>query len=258
MTRLDNSLKRALADYLIALGDDELILGHRDSEWCGHAPILEEDIAFANLALDEVGHARVWYQLAAALLDEDVAKYPDKLTFLRPASEYRCVQLVETPNGDWAFTMLRQYFFDAFEVLRLEKLRSSAHSPLAEASAKILNEELYHLRHTSAWLPRLGLGTDESHSRMQAALDKLWPYALQLLDPLPEEAALAAHDLVPDSAGLQSEWLADVSVMLQQSGLAAPEDSRAVSSSRTEHSPYLESMLEEMQSVARLAPAARW
>ncbi len=258
MTTLDKSLKRGLADYLIALGDDELILGHRDSEWCGHAPILEEDIAFANLALDEIGHARVCYELAADLLGEGKAKYPDWLTFLRPASDFRSVQMVELPNGDWAFTMLRQYLFDAFEVLRLHQLKASAYRPLAEAAAKILNEELYHLRHTSAWLPRLGQGTDESHDRMQAALDQLWPYALQLLAPMPEEADLAAHELVPDSAGLQSAWLADVSAVLQQSGLTIPENVRAIPASRAEHSTHLEGMLEEMQSVTRLAPAARW
>src|SRR3972149_8426617 len=112
---MSETQKKALADYLIALADDELILGHRDSEWTGHAPILEEDIAFANIALDEIGHARLWYELAADLIGEDKNTFPDKKVFFRPAQEFSCLQFVELPKGDWAFSMLRQYLFDAFE-----------------------------------------------------------------------------------------------------------------------------------------------
>src|SRR5262249_24761260 len=148
-------LRDVLADYLLALADDELILGHRDSEWCGHAPILEEDIAFANLALDEIGHARVWYGLLGDLLSKDPETYPDELVYRRDASEFRCAQFVELPKGDWAFSMLRQYLFDSIEAMRLEALTESSYQPLADAAAKMRPEEMYHLRHTSAWVRRL-------------------------------------------------------------------------------------------------------
>ena len=162
-----------LANYLLALADDEFILGHRVSEWCGHAPILEEDIAFANIALDEIGHARLWLQLAAKELGEDPAIFPDQQSFFRAPSEFRNLPLAELPNGDWAFSMLRQYLFDSFEISRLELLKKSPHSGLSGLAAKIYTEELYHLRHTQAWVSRLAQGTDESHSRSQAALDTL-------------------------------------------------------------------------------------
>jgi ring-1,2-phenylacetyl-CoA epoxidase subunit PaaC len=157
------------AAYLLALADDELILGHRDSEWTGHAPILEEDIAFANIAQDEIGHASLWYGLVQRLGGAE----PDRLVFFRPPSEYRNAPLVELPKGDWAFSMLRQYLFDAAEAQRLPLLAASAHRPLAEAAAKIRTEEIYHLRHTQAWIERLAQGTAESHGRTQAALDLL-------------------------------------------------------------------------------------
>ena len=152
------------AEYLIALADDELILGHRDSEWCGHAPILEEDIAFANIALDEIGHARLWLELAAKELGEDPGTYPDKQTFFRAPGDYRSLPLADLPNGDWAFSMLRQYLFDSFEILRLETLKGSQHKGITELAVKIHTEELYHLRHTKAWVLRLAQGTEESAS----------------------------------------------------------------------------------------------
>src|SRR5215471_16608308 len=141
----------ALPTYLLALADDELLLGHRDSEWTGHAPILEEDIAFANLAQDEIGHAALWYGLLRNLDGSD----PDRLIFFREPGAFRNAQLVELPKGDWAFSMLRQYLFDAAESVRLPLLAVSTHRPLAEAAAKIRPEELYHLRHTQAWIQRL-------------------------------------------------------------------------------------------------------
>ena len=151
-----------LNDYILSLADDELILGHRDSEWCGHAPILEEDIAFANLALDEIGHANLWYGLLAGILEQDPLTYPDQLVYFRRPNDYRNIQMVELPNGDWAFSMLRQYLLDAAELVRLNALAQSQFIPLAEVAAKILKEELYHHRHSSAWVRRLGLGTATS------------------------------------------------------------------------------------------------
>lgn len=249
--------KQALAAYLIALADDELVLGHRDSEWCGHAPILEEDIAFANIALDEIGHARLWYELAAKLLGEDSAAYPDQLAFFRPAAEFHCLPLVELPKGDWAFSMLRQYLFDTFEARRLEKLAASPQAPLAEVAAKIRTEELYHLRHSGAWLPRLGLGTAESHARTQAALDTLWPYALALGDPLPGEAELVEAGAAPSSQEIFVAWKKEVTAALKAASLAIP-DAAPAPGSRGEHSEHLAPLLADMQTVARLEPEANW
>jgi ring-1,2-phenylacetyl-CoA epoxidase subunit PaaC len=251
-------LREALANYLTALGDDELILAHRDSEWTGHAPILEEDIAFANLALDELGHASAWYRLAAELLDEDPDRHPDRLVFWRPAAEFRNVRMVELPNGDWAFSMLRQYFFDASEQVRLSGLAHSEHPGLAQTAVKIRTEELYHLRHTSAWVRRLGLGTHESHRRMQAALAELYPYGLQIFAEIAGELELAQAGLVPRFDGLLSAWVALVTGDLTGCNLRIPDGILSKPAGRNEHTPHLERLVAEMQEVARLEAGAAW
>lgn len=251
-------LREALANYLTALGDDELILAHRDSEWAGHAPILEEDIAFANLALDELGHASAWYRLAAELLDEDPDRHPDRLVFWRPAAEFRNVRMVELPNGDWAFSMLRQYLFDASEQVRLTALVLSEHPGLSDAAAKIRTEELYHLRHTRAWVRRLGLGTAESNRKMQTALEVLYPHALQLFAEGAGEIALAQATLVPPSDLVLAKWASQVSEDLTASELRIPDEDLPTRAGRNEHTPHLERLVAEMQEVARLEAGAAW
>ena len=244
-----------LASYLLALADDELLLGHRDSEWTGHAPILEEDIAFANLAQDEIGHAALWYGL---LRDLDGTE-PDRLIFFREPAEYRNTQLVELPKGDWAFSMLRQYLFDTNEFVRLSMQARSRHRPLAEVAAKIAPEEMYHLRHTVSWVERLAQGTDESHRRMQAALDLLWPYALQLFEPTPGADELVHKGIAPAAAELRHGWLQAVGPFLGEVGLLLPEAEQSVSVRRDMHTPHLAELLADMQSVARLeGPDVHW
>lgn len=249
-------LKQALADYLIAMADDELILGHRNSEWCGHAPILEEDIAFANIALDEVGHAIVWYELAADVLGEERDTYANRMVYFRDAHEYRNAQMLELPKGDWAFTMLRQYLFDQFEMVRLERLTQSSYAPLAEAATKIRTEEIYHLRHTQAWVRRLGLGTDESHRRMQTALDELWPYAIALFEPSDITRLLINAEYVPDVSPLKTEWMERITTYSQEAGLTLPKILAVPS--RTHHTEHLAGLLSDLQQVARLDVNARW
>ncbi len=245
----------ALAAQLLAMADDELILGHRDSEWTGHAPILEEDIAFANLAQDEIGHAIAWYGLVESL----TGSLPDHLVFFREPAGYRNVQLVELPNGDWAFSMLRQFLFDAAETARLPLLVQSAHAPLAAAAAKIRTEELYHDRHARAWVKRLAQGTAESHRRMQQALDRAWPFALQLFALLPGEAGLTLSGLIPEAAQVRSAWLNDVSPFLQSIGLSVPAETEPPTLTRAEHTEHLAALLADMQSVARLeSPGTPW
>lgn len=255
---MNDTQKKALAAYLVAMGDDELILGHRDSEWTGHAPILEEDIAFANLALDEIGHARLWYELAADLMGVDRARFPDQQVYFRPAADFRCLQFVELPKGDWAFSMVRQYLFDAFEQHHLVGLVKSKHQPLADVAARIRTEELYHLRHTQAWVPRLGLGTEESRARMQAALDELWPYAQALGAPLPGALELLEAGLVPGSSSLFDLWSEEVTQFLKEAGLQVPPADNDVQADRAVHSEYFPALISDLQEVAQLDPEAQW
>lgn len=235
------------------MADDELVLAHRDSEWTGHSPILEEDIAFSNITQDELGHASLCYDLCCNLTGDD----PDRLVFFRSAEEYQNVQMVELPNGDWAFTMARQYLFDAYEQVNLANLVKCGFQPLAEATGKIRSEELYHYRHTSDWMRRLGLGTDESNKRTQLALEALWPFAGQLFVDTPASQALSDTGLLPGRGGLKMEWEELVIPFLQESGLLIPSD-RPLNSPRSNHTEHLTELLIEMQEVARLNPLVRW
>ena len=250
---MDHKITAALAAKLLAMADDELILGHRLSEWTGHAPILEEDIAFANIAQDEIGHAVVWYNIRQELVDESA----DQLAFFRHADGFRNTQFVELPNGDWAFSMLRQYLFDTYEMLNLTRLQQSNYQPIAEAAAKMRPEELYHYRHTHAWMKRLGLGTEESNRRSQDALEQLWPYMAQLFAPLPDEALLVEARFVPDSDELYEAWSSLVLSFLEEIELAFPA-SAPPTPPRSEHTPHLQTLLTDMQEVARLEPEAIW
>ena len=251
---MNANLQSAISTKLLALADDELILAHRNSEWTGHGPILEEDIAFTNIALDEMGHAATWYRLRQELMGEEA----DTAVFFRDASEYRNVQLVELPNGDWAFSMLRQYLFDMYELKHLAQLAQSNYQPLAAAAAKIGTEEIYHLRHTSNWVKRLGLGTQESQQRMQTALTVLWPYAQQLFEPLPVESLLDEEGILTPIENIYEDWVEQTTTHLMKSGLTIPTYSQLPAVDRTFHSDDFSSLLSEMQSVARLDPEAQW
>lgn len=248
-----NEIKQALIAKLTALADDEVILAHRNSEWTGHAPILEEDIALANFAQDDLGHATLWYSLRKELDGAD----PDWLAFFRDANEYRSSELVELPRGDWAFTMLRQFLFDLYETLWLQQAKNSTYQPLADAANKILREERFHLQHTRAWVERLGLGTEESGRRMQTALDFMWGYAQQLFVPIPGEDLLVVEGIVPDLETVKTQWLQYSSQHLQNSGLRLPVNPGYQPTSRTLHTEHLWSILAEMQSTARWDPEAK-
>jgi ring-1,2-phenylacetyl-CoA epoxidase subunit PaaC len=247
---VNHELKAALIERLTALADDELILGHRNSEWTGHAPILEEDIALANLAQDELGHARLYYDLRRELDGSD----PDRLVYFRAVPEWRSAQLLELPKGDWAFTMLRQYLFDTYEHVLLSSLRESSHEALKQVAEKILREERFHLQHSALWVERLGLGTEASHRRMQAALDTLWPCTKQLFVPLEGDELLVQAGILPDLNDLEASWQQAVVTVLEAASLGIP-DASPLSASRREHSEHLAPLLSELQEVARLEPA---
>ncbi len=244
----------AIAHYLTALADDELVLAHRDSEWTGHAPILEEDIAFSNIAQDEMGHALLWYNQLSGL----IGIAPDRLVFFREASEFRNVQLVELPKGDWAFTILRQYLFDAYELVQLKWLEKSPLPLLAEPAAKIRREEIYHYRHSSSWTRRLGLGTGESNQRMQRALDELWLFTGQLFSKDELTWPLVIAGMIPDPVDQWSEWQALVVPFLSGSGLNLPAETNPIPAERTQHSKHLSDLLLDLQEVARSDPEADW
>jgi ring-1,2-phenylacetyl-CoA epoxidase subunit PaaC len=250
--------KALLAQWLLGQADDQMILAHRNSEWTGHAPILEEDIAFANIALDEMGHAHLLYQIHTGLLEQDAESYPDALVFQRQAPSFRNVRLVEQPNGDWARTILRQYLFDAWESVVLTALVESGYQPLAEAAAVMRNEEKYHLHHSRNWVLRLGLGTEESHQRMQVALDSIWRLCQQLFELEQDFEVLESLGWLPDFAQLKQEWLNKVQSRLDEAELKPPVLDEKPILPRSQHGEQLMALLGEMQMVARIFPGEEW
>jgi ring-1,2-phenylacetyl-CoA epoxidase subunit PaaC len=250
--------RAALDSKLLRLADDEFILGHRNSEWTGHGPILEEDIAFANLALDEIGHGILWYRIVAGLRGEDPDTYPDKLVYQRNAREFQNADVVALPHTDWAFSMLRQYLFDAYESIHVPALAASRCEPIAEAAAKIKQEELYHLYHTRAWVQRLGLGTDESHRRMQSGLDQLWAPFQQLFAPGPDESLLIESGLTPDLRPIHSEWKNTVVPFLESCALVVPDNRTAPKVRQIASPKHMDALVAELQQVSKVAPDAVW
>lgn len=252
--------KGPLFEYLLRLGDDRLILGHRLSEWCGHGPILEEDIALTNLALDLIGQANLLLGLAGEA--EGKGRDADALAYLRDAQEFRNHPMVELPRGDFAFTMVRQLLFDSFAHHLLEGLRRSTHRPLAGVAAKAGKEARYHLRHSSEWVIRLGDGTEESHERAQRAVGELWRWTGTLFLPDEVEAAAAGAGLAPALEPLAAPWLATVSEVLRRATLELPAPSppppQGRGYRRGDHTEHLGHLLAEMQVLARTHAGAAW
>ncbi|MBZ9714164.1 1,2-phenylacetyl-CoA epoxidase subunit PaaC [Deinococcus multiflagellatus] len=249
---LSTAQTQALIRRLTALADDEIILAHRGGEWTGHAPILEEDIALANIAQDELGHATLYLGLRTDLDGSD----PDRLAFFRGADEYTNTRFVELPRGDWAFTMLRQFLYDTFEALWLEAATRSSYAPLAAVAAKAVREEKFHVQHTALWAERLALGTEESRRRTQTALNELWPHAAQLFQLVEGEAELVEAGLLPDLGAVHARWHDLVTRHLTgKCGLTLPQ-AGAESAPRTVHTEHLAPLLAEMQRVAREHPNA--
>ena len=250
-------MNASLFEYLLRLGDDRLVLGHRLSEWCGHGPILEEDIATTNIALDLLGHASMFLRLAGQV--EGRGRDEDALAYWRDEHELRNLQLCELPNGDFGFTILRQFLFDAWSLQLLEALSGSSHADLAGIAGKAVKETRYHLRHSGEWVLRLGDGTAESHGRMQAALDELWPWTGELSYQDDVELALREQGMVPDLATLRTAWEALTRDLLARATLTVPETPPRMTGGRVgRHTEHLGHMLAEMQIVARSHPGARW
>ena len=245
-----------LFEYLLRLGDDRLVLGHRLSEWCGHGPVLEEDIALANVALDLIGQATHFLRLAGQV--EGKGRDEDALAYFRDAIEYRNVNLVELPNGDYGRTIVRSFLFDVWSVLLLEGLQRAAHTDLAGIAAKAHKEARYHVRHSGEWVVRLGDGTEESHRRVQAALDELWPYTGELF-PADEVDRRLIGSIAPDPAALATAWRDVVSGVIRRASLTLPADGYMHSGGRQgRHTEHLGHLLAEMQILARSHPGAKW
>ena len=243
--------------YLVRLADDRLVLGHRLSEWCGHAPILEEDIALANIALDLVGEATLLLTVAAKV--ENAGRDADALAFLRDAIDYRNVLLVELPKGDFAVTIARQFFFSAFAVLQAEALQKSSNEDLAGIAAKMLKESRYHLRHSGEWILKLGGGTDESHRRLQTAVDDLWRYTGEMFLSDDVEQRLAQKGIGVDPATLEGRWREQVMDILNRAGITVPDVKWMQRGGRAgRHTEHLGHMLAEMQVLQRQHPGATW
>ena len=250
--------RKKVFNYILHHADDRLVLGHRLSEWCGHAPMMEEDLALANIALDLIGQATLFYKLAAET--EDSGRSEDDLAFLRDPSEFRNLQLVEQPNGDFAFTISRQFFFDAYDVLFLERLSNSAHPELSAIGAKALKEAQYHLRHTQQWMLRLGDGTEESHRRIQDAVDDLWRFTDEMFVSDEVDHSLAAENIVVDLETLRPLWRETVEQTLREATLDLPDEGQYMTSGSRGgyHTEHLGFMLAEMQVLQRTHPGATW
>ncbi len=235
--------------------DDALVLGHRLSEWCGHAPVLEEDIALTNLALDLIGQARALYAFAAEA--EGAGHDEDQFAYLRRERDYRNLLLLEQPNGDFAVTIVRQFLYSAFVDPWWRATASSTEPRLAAIAAKAEKESAYHLRHSAEWLIRLGDGTEESRQRAQAALELLWPYTGEMFAP--EDAALVAAGICADPPALRDAWNATVDDILAQATLRRPHDGWMQSGGREgRHSEHLGHLLTELQYLQRAHPGATW
>ena len=243
--------------YTLRRADDALILGHRLSEWCGHAPMLEEDMALANMGLDLLGQARELYSYAAKVEARDNDE--DKLAYLRDVRQYRNLLLLEQPNGDFARTMVRQFFYSAFAGLYWRAMMKSSDPTLAAIAAKSEKESAYHLRHSSEWMVRLGDGTEESHTRAQTAIDDLWAFTGEMFSVDDSERGLIDAGIAVDPTSLRARWLKTITEVVSEATLVLPQNDWMQQGGRIgNHSEHLGHLLSELQSMPRTFPGATW
>ena len=244
-------------EYLLRLGDSDLILSHRLSQWVGHALAIEEELALGNIALDLLGQAQLWLSLAAQTAND--GRDADQLVYLRDAGEYRNILLVEQLNGDFAHTMTRQFFFDSFHQLLLGALTQTSNVSVAAIAAKSLKEVNYHLRRSRDWVITLGDGSDESHDRMTEAVDNLWSYTSELFQMDSIDQTLIATGFAVDLAPLREPWLRDITTTFAEASLAVPQNDWAQrGGKRGVHTEHLGFLLTEMQFLQRAYPNATW
>lgn len=265
-------MNQGILQYTLHLADNALILGHRNSEWCGHGPVLEQDIAISNIALDLIGQARNFYQYAANIcngnpgvlsnekwLVQGGTVTEDTLAYFRDATEFRNIVLLELPKADWAVTILRQFLFSAFQQLLFERLSTSRDTQLAAIAGKSLKEIAYHLRWSGEWVIRLGDGTEESRKRLLSAVEALWPYTDALFEPASYEILLINEKLVPDPRSFNKEWWQRVRDVFETATISIPMSAPVlINGKEGQHSAHLQKLLDTMQSVARSQLEATW
>ncbi|SFE17887.1 ring-1,2-phenylacetyl-CoA epoxidase subunit PaaC [Sulfitobacter brevis] len=251
-------MSQPLFEYLCRMGDNALVLGHRVSEWCGVAPVLEEDIALANVALDLIGQTQLWLGLAAEV--EGKGRDADNLAFHRDVWDFRNLLLVEQPNGDFGRTMMRQFLFDGWHLAQLQALMDSSNDQIAAIAEKSAKEVTYHLERSSDTVIGLGDGTEESHRRMQSAVDRLWPYVGEMFLSDDVDQEMMAHGIAPDPASLRAGYDTLVADVLAAATLKRPEDDFAHKGGKTgvRHTEHLGHMLTQMQWLQRSYPDATW
>ncbi len=249
--------QEALFEYCLRLGDDSLIQGHRLSEWCGHGPILEEDIATTNIALDLVGQATEMLKYAGEV--EGKGRSEDDLAYHRDVLDFRNSNLVEQPNGNYGDTIVRQFLFDAYQYLLNRELQKSKDERIAERAAKSIKETQYHLRHSKQWLIRLGDGTEESHQKVQHGLNTLWMYTADMFETDAVDERLHQEGIAPDLTALKKEWDEMVADVVSEATLEIPENKYMFTGGRKgHHTEHLGYILAEMQFLPRAYPDAEW
>lgn len=256
---------RQLFDYLLRIGDSPLVLSQRLGEWMGKAPILEEELAMTNVALDLLGQARLWFAYAGEVESRlcGSGRTEDELAFLRSSGDFRNLLIVELPNGNYAHTIVRQFLFDAWHLLALRALVASTDARIAEIASKAAIEVAYHAERSGDWVVRLGDGTDESHARMQQAVGSMWMYTGEMFAPDPTELALAEAGLGIDVSALEAPWRAHVDRTFAEATLAVPSDAwmqglRGRGGRQGVHTEHLGHLLAEMQVLQRSYPGLRW
>jgi len=248
----------AIKSLLYKMADDALIIGHRNSEWTGIGPMLEEDLAFSSMAQDKVGHAQALYQMLHDVFGE---KSPDVLAFQRSEKDFMCCQLVELPIGEYDFSLVRHFLFDHAELIRYEMLTASSFQPLAQLAKKVRGEIKYHVMHADTFLKQLARGTEESRSRMQSALDYAMPYALGIFEQSDYEDVLINEGILGGEEQLKGKWLEKTTAIITAAGLTVPvvADAKIMYGGRRGyHSVYLEPLLDEMTQVTQIDPNAEW
>ena len=247
----------SVKEYVVRLGDDALILGHRLSEWCRNAPFLEEDLALSNVALDFIGRARMFYTYAAELSGKDVTE--DTFAYQRDCRDFKNHLIHELPRGDFAFTMVRQYFVDVYSLAFMTSLLESSDSRLAAIAGKAIKESEYHLRRSEEWMMRLGESTQESHRRLQSAVDELWRFTGELFDQDSPERELVANGVAVDTRALEAEWNQTITATMSKISIEIPKDELQVTGGREgKHTEFLGFLLSELQFLQRAYPGLEW
>jgi ring-1,2-phenylacetyl-CoA epoxidase subunit PaaC len=248
----------ALKTLLFRLADDCLVLGHRNSEWVGLGPVLEEDIAFASIAQDQLGHALGLY----TILHEHCGEQdPDTLAFMRSEKQFSCCKFVELPIGEYDFSVMRHFLFDTAQKIRFGMLAESSFTPLKQFAVKVRGEVMYHTMHANAWIKQLGKGSDEANARLQAALNEAFPFALGIFEPSKHEEILKKEGIFTGEEVLKSRWLEAIIPILEASGLSIPTNTNndaEFGGRYGYHTQYLQPMLDEMSEVFVIDPHAEW